>query len=246
VCAQRAAPSLFDSNACYKVEQAGQQEANMQQQQLWFRMHRQISQLCWCEPPQGAQLRTAVPSSRRFTQCAGADAAALARTCAVALWRCEHCGRDAASSVSLLLQAGAAVDATCIAPEGSVHTALHVASMRNMPALRDCLQALLDGGADLFYKTARGLSALHYAAGGGNLEGCKMLYAASAGRTLGIEGWLCSAGVTPLMMACNNNEPAAVQLLCELGADVNCCNAQVSQRSVLLHWRQTHAKCSTC
>eukprot|EP00953_Heterococcus_sp_UTEX-ZZ885_P012883 7363-Heterococcus_DN1.PRE.2 len=118
----------------------------------------------------------------------------------------------------------AAVDATCIAPDGSAHTALHVASMRNMPGVADCLQALLDGGADLFYKTARGLSALHCAAGNGNIEGCKLLHAASCGRAPGIKGWLCSAGVTPLMMACNNSEFAAVQLLCELGADVNCCD----------------------
>jgi ankyrin repeat protein len=129
-------------------------------------------------------------------------------------------GGEVASSVRLLLHAGAAVDATFVGADGSMHTALQVASMHKPFGAADCLQALLDGGADPCYQTAKGVSVMHYAAANGNLEGCKKLHAASSGRTLDIEGGLEVLGVTPLLLACSSNQIAAVQLLCELGADV--------------------------
>jgi uncharacterized protein len=126
---------------------------------------------------------------------------------------------EAAGSIELLLQAGAAVDAAFVSANGKAYTALQLASRHTTASGRACLRALLEGGADPCYHTENGMTALHYAAGAGNLDGCKSLRAASSGRALELG---CGVrGVTPLVVACSQNQTAAATLLCELGADVN-------------------------
>jgi ankyrin repeat protein len=131
----------------------------------------------------------------------------------------ESLHNEAARSVELLLQAGAAVDATFVGANGTAYTALQLASMHTTASATACLQALLKGGADSCYHTGNGMTALHYAAASGNPEGCRVLYAASSGRVLELEcDFLCAP---PLLLACTHNQAAAAKQLCELGADVN-------------------------
>jgi ankyrin repeat protein len=94
--------------------------------------------------------------------------------------------REAADSVTLLLQAGAVVDATFLDAAQEESTALLTASLR--PGCLAILQALLDGGADPCYQTSdTGMSALHLAVIDGCASKCRALVAASSGRALELE-----------------------------------------------------------
>jgi uncharacterized protein len=126
--------------------------------------------------------------------------------------------REAADSVKLLLQAGAAVDATFVDPMQGERTALMLASYQ--PGAQAILQALLDAGANPCYQTRdTGASALYCAVVHGCPSKCRALVAASSGRALELE---CKENKsTPLMMACVAKSDAVVELLCELGADVS-------------------------
>jgi ankyrin repeat protein len=125
--------------------------------------------------------------------------------------------REAADSIKLLLQAGAAVGATFVDPTQCERTALLVASFQ--PGGLTILQALLEAGADPCYQTRdTGVSALYLAAIHGCTSTCRALVAASSGRALELE---CKDNrSTPLMMACVAKSDAVVELLCTLGADV--------------------------
>jgi uncharacterized protein len=134
--------------------------------------------------------------------------------------------REAADSIGLLLQAGAAADATFINDVQVESTALICAAHRPV-ALGGLtvLQSLLDGGADPCYQTQDcGTTALHAAAAAGYLQQCMLLAAAvtSAGRTLELR--LSSTGDTPLLTACALQRSDVVKQLCSLGANVNSSN----------------------
>jgi ankyrin repeat protein len=125
---------------------------------------------------------------------------------------------EAAASIRLLLQAGAAVDA--IEPSIGERTALMVAC--SIPNNLQAVKELLDGGADPCYQAGLdGISALHLAAIEGCTETCLALHSASSGRALEIRGSIEGMGATPLLAACVMNHYAVVELLCSLGADVS-------------------------
>jgi uncharacterized protein len=126
----------------------------------------------------------------------------------------EH--REAAESVKLLLQSGAAADATFLDDAQREHIAPLIACELGDLTI---LQALLDGGAYPCYQTSSDYkTALHAAAMKGCVSTCRALIAASSGRALELE--LKDGRSTPLIAACANNHEAVVKLLCTLGADV--------------------------
>jgi uncharacterized protein len=127
--------------------------------------------------------------------------------------------KEAADSIKLLLQAGAAVDAISSSTEISERTALMVAC--SVPNNLKSVQALLQGGADPCHQASDGVSALHLAASAGHAETCRALYSASSGRALQLTSKDDGLSVTPLMIACATDQYAVVELLCALGADVN-------------------------
>eukprot|EP00953_Heterococcus_sp_UTEX-ZZ885_P017438 9761-Heterococcus_DN1.PRE.1 len=130
---------------------------------------------------------------------------------------------DAAASIRLLLEAGAVIDATPGDDVGAEHTALMVACA--LPKNFKAVQALLEGGADPYYQTSDGASALHLAASKGLTNTCRALHTASAGRVLELTGRGDGLGITPLLSACAAEQFAVVKLLCTLRANVNHSNA---------------------
>jgi ankyrin repeat protein len=125
---------------------------------------------------------------------------------------------DAAASIELLLQAGAAVDEISNSVGIRDRTALMVACSldNNVHAV----QALLQGGADPCRQTSDGITALHLAASAGLTETCRALHTASSS-VLELRGEGDSLGATPLIAASVYDQYAVVKLLCALGADVN-------------------------
>jgi Ankyrin repeats (many copies) len=93
--------------------------------------------------------------------------------------------REAADSLKLLLQAGAAADATFLDTAGEERTALLISGQQ--PGALTMVQALLDGGADPCYQTSEGTSALYCAAARGRTSQCRALVAASSGQALELE-----------------------------------------------------------
>jgi ankyrin repeat protein len=125
---------------------------------------------------------------------------------------------EAAASIKLLLQAGAAVDA--MMPSVGERTALMVTCSvsNNLRAV----EALLQGGADPCYQASSdGASVLHFAAALGCTETCIALHTASSGRALELRGKTEGLGATPLIAACLMSKYDEIELLCSLGADVN-------------------------
>jgi ankyrin repeat protein len=125
---------------------------------------------------------------------------------------------DAAASIELLLQAGAAVDAVSNSVGIIDRTALMVACSicNNLHAV----QALLRGGADPCRQASGGIAALHLAASAGFTEVCRALYTASSS-VLELRGDGSTLSATPLIAAVSLDQYAVVKLLCSLGADVN-------------------------
>jgi ankyrin repeat protein len=125
---------------------------------------------------------------------------------------------EAAASINLLLQAGAAVDATTSNSVAERTTLMLCSFSGNLISV----QALLQGGADPCYQASSdGVSALHLAASAGQIEICRVLNTASSGRALELVGKREGPGATPLIAACTAEQCASVELLCALGADVN-------------------------
>jgi uncharacterized protein len=125
---------------------------------------------------------------------------------------------DAAASIELLLEAGAAVDAISNSVGIRDRTALMVAC-----SLDDNLHAvhsLLQGGADPCHQASGGITALHLTASAGFTEICRALHSANSG-VLELRGDGDSLSATPLIAASSLDQYAVVKLLCALGADVN-------------------------
>jgi Ankyrin repeats (3 copies) len=125
--------------------------------------------------------------------------------------------RDTTDSVRLLLQAGAAVDATFIDHAQEEQNALLLAC--NLLGDLTIVQILLAAGADPCYQTCTGATALHRAVEHGHASLCRALVAASSGRTLELE--VTNGRLTPLIAACAYKQEAVAVLLCTLGADIN-------------------------
>jgi ankyrin repeat protein len=116
---------------------------------------------------------------------------------------------DAAASIKLLLQAGAAVDVTSRNTLWK-RTALMVSCSASCNL--QAVQALLEGGAD---------PCLQVAASYGYTDVCNALHAASAGRALELTGKYDNLAATRLIAACAAEQYAVVELLCALGVDEN-------------------------
>jgi ankyrin repeat protein len=128
---------------------------------------------------------------------------------------------DAAASIKLLLEAGAAVDA---ASSSIVMERTPLMMVCSKPHALPAVHALLQGGADPCHQASSdGISALHVAVTAGLTETCAVLCTASSGRVLELTCNLDGDGhgMTPLMAACALKHYAVVELLCALGADVN-------------------------
>jgi uncharacterized protein len=136
---------------------------------------------------------------------------------------------EAAASIRLLLQAGASVYA--ISSGIGERTALMMAC--SVSDNVSCVHALLKAGSDPCYQASSdGLTALHFAALAGCTATCLALHDASSGRTLELRGKADGLGATPLIAACVMKQYAVVNLLCELGADVN--HASVTSNTPLI------------
>jgi ankyrin repeat protein len=125
--------------------------------------------------------------------------------------------RDTTDSVRLLLQAGAAPDATFIDHAQEEQNALLIAC--NLLGDLTIVQILLAAGVDPCYQTSTGASALHRAVVHGHASLCRALVAASSGRALELE--VANGRLTPLIAACAYKQEAVAELLCTLGADVS-------------------------
>jgi ankyrin repeat protein len=125
--------------------------------------------------------------------------------------------RDTTDSVRLLLQAGAAVDATFIDYAQEEQNALLLAC--NLLGDLTIVQILLAAGADPCYQTCTGATALHRAVEHGHASLCSALVAASSERALKLE--VANGRLIPLIAACAYKQEAVAKLLCTLGADIN-------------------------
>jgi ankyrin repeat protein len=132
--------------------------------------------------------------------------------------------REVPDSISLLLEAGADPNAaTPTSGGGGVErTALMMSCFP--PGQVKSVQVLLDAGADCCYRSRNdGTTALHIAAMAGQLEHCRLLVAASAGRIL--EHEIMHDGGTALYMAATvHKDTAVVEALHSLGASLHCCD----------------------
>jgi ankyrin repeat protein len=128
--------------------------------------------------------------------------------------------REVPDSLALLLEAGADPNAATPTTGGVERTALMMSCFP--PGQVKSVQLLLDKGADCCYRSKNdGTTALHVAAMAGQLDHCRLLVAASAGRILEYE--LMHDGGTALYMAATmHNDTAVVELLHSLGASLHC------------------------
>jgi ankyrin repeat protein len=114
------------------------------------------------------------------------------------------------AAVEQALASGAAVDSR--APDQA--TLLIVAALDNQPAIAEFL---VGKGADVMARNAGGFTALHAAAFSGSLPIAKLLLAKGAV----LEDADNKAGVTPMMVAGEENHVELAEFLIEKGADVN-------------------------
>lgn len=128
--------------------------------------------------------------------------------------------RDDAAMVDLLLDAGADPGAT--EPGGA--TAVLVAAAADSAG---AVAALIEAGADPTVRAANGMDALGHAAASGSTRVLSLLAAGGAdldarsGVITQGHGYPPDRGSTPLGIAVWNGEPAAVETLLDLGADVD-------------------------
>ena len=114
------------------------------------------------------------------------------------------------AAVEQALASGAAVDSR--APDQA--TLLIIAALDNQPAIAELL---VGKGADVMARNAGGFTALHAAAFSGSLPIAKLLLAKGAV----LEDAENKAGVTPMMVAGEENHVELAEFLIEKGADVN-------------------------
>jgi uncharacterized protein len=128
----------------------------------------------------------------------------------------ENIRGEVTEAVSLLIGAGADSNAVCLI-DGLDCTALTWLCKQRESS--SAVQALLEGGADPCWQArVCGGSAIHYAAGAGGLEACKLLISASSGRVLSLRD---DQGEAALNVAARRKHLHVAKLLCEHGADVN-------------------------
>jgi ankyrin repeat protein len=136
--------------------------------------------------------------------------------------------REAAESVKLLLQAGAAANATLLDESQEERTALLIASHR--PGGLAIVQALLEAGVDPCYQTSdKGVSALYLTA----IFGCTSTVDCSVSllqfllQQKGVNvNQRDNKGNTAVSSAASSGSAAAVRLLLEYGADASIKNLQ--------------------
>jgi ankyrin repeat protein len=114
------------------------------------------------------------------------------------------------AAVEQALASGAAVESR--APDQA--TLLIIAALDNQPAIAEFL---VGTGADVMARNAGGFTALHAAAFSGSLPIAKLLLAKGAV----LEDADNKAGVTPMMVAGEENHVELAEFLIEKGADVN-------------------------